>query len=1385
MQREAAESAAQGFGPAEPRFSTPDMNALVAGFDWSTTPLGPAAAWPDSLKVAVRILLTSRFAMWMAWGPELTFLYNDAYGQMTLGKKHPWALGRPAAEVWSEIWKDIGPRIQRVLDTGEASWDEELPLILERSGYPEETYHTFSYSPLAGPDGQITGMLCVVIEDTARVIGERQLLSLRTLASALNEAITEQEVFASIERGLHGNEKDLPFSLTYLFDETGTRLNLVCRTGIEADHQAACPVIETTSTGSCWPVDQVLADQCAITVDLANQFSDLPAAVWGKSPCLARLVPIATRGQDKLTGVLIAALNPYRQLDTAYAGFLDLIAGQMAASFASARAYEEERKRAEALAEIDRAKTAFFTNISHEFRTPLTLLLGPLEDALAEPKLSPLAVERLGVAHRNSLRLLKLVNALLDFSRFEAGRVPAIYEPVDLSSYTAELASVFRSAIERAGMKLILDCPGLPQGVYVDREMWEKIVLNLLSNAFKFTMSGQIEVSLKATGNVVELTVQDTGSGIAAEELPHIFERFYRVSQAQGRSYEGSGIGLALVQELVKLHGGTTRVESELGQGSTFTVSIPFGFAHLPADAISAKRTLASTATSPAAYVEEAMRWLPDGEVFDNAQEVMAPPLSTMDGVAGERSRVLIADDNADMREYLRRLLASQYEVVAVPDGEAAFQSALARLPDLVVADVMMPKLDGFGLLKALRADERTATVPVMLLSARAGEESRLEGIAAGADDYVVKPFAARELVARVEARLLLSRMRRETEAALRESQGRLNAIYDTALEYIGILALDGTILDCNRASLEFAGNTRDDVVGKLFWQTPWFLSTPEVPEIVRQAVAHAAAGNSVRTELSLVRPTGETITFDFSITPVRNDRGEVVFLVPEGRDISSLKAAEAALREREQRFRALAENLPQFVWLRDLADGYVYCNRSLLDYVGRGATDLQSNAYAYVHPDDLGRTEAKWKHSLATGETYRNEYRLRRHDGVYRYFLARAVPMRNEAGVIVRWLGTSTDIHDQKLIEEALRQSEERFRTLVTATSNAVYRMSPDWSEMRQLRGGQFIAGGEAPSRTWLQEYIHPEDRSRVLEVIDEAIRSKNIFELEHRVLRADGSPGWTFSRAIPLKNANGEIIEWFGTASDVTERKRTEDALLRSEKLATLGRLAATIAHEINNPLEAVTNTLYLARVNAGDPGSVLQFLDMADDELKRIAHITRQTLGFYRESSAPTAVSIDTVLDAATNLLQAKIKAKRARIEKQYAIDQQVAAVPGELRQVFSNLLANSLDAIEEQGTIKLRISKLKSASNGRSRIRVTVADNGRGIDAATLPRIFEPLFTTKEATGSGLGLWVSKQIIEKHGGSIRVRSRSLRPGSGTVFLIFFPAIAIPASEVAVAG
>ena len=443
------------------------------------------------------------------------------------------------------------------------------------------------------------------------------------------------------------------------------------------------------------------------------------------------------------------------------------------------RANEELARLYEQLQELDNLKTQFFSNVSHEFRTPLTLMLAPLEDLLAKPEgtLPPEDRAQLAMVQRNGLRLQTLVNTWLDFSRLEAGRAQAVYEPVDLAAFSAELASAFRAAIEQAGMRLIVDCPPLPEPVYVDRGMWETTVLNLLSNALKFTWEGQIEVVLRQVGEAAELAVRDTGTGIAPEEVPRLFERFHRVQGARGRTHEGTGIGLAMVRELVALHGGTVRVESVYGQGSTFTVLVPLGSAHLPADRIRATGPSTSTALSANPQVEEALRWLPDpGPTVLGAAE---PPAHAQCETSPHRSapheepspvrraRIVLADDHVDMRNYVGRLLRERYEVETVADGEAALAAVHARRPDLVLTDVMMPGLDGFGLLRQLRSDPRTRAIPVIMLFARAGEDAHVEGLEAGADDYLIKPFSARELLARVGAQLEAAREAARREAAL------------------------------------------------------------------------------------------------------------------------------------------------------------------------------------------------------------------------------------------------------------------------------------------------------------------------------------------------------------------------------------------------------------------------------------------------------------------------------------------------------------------------------------------------------------------------------------------------------------------------------------------
>ncbi len=436
-------------------------------------------------------------------------------------------------------------------------------------------------------------------------------------------------------------------------------------------------------------------------------------------------------------------------------------------------ALRELREANAKLAELDVVKTAFFSNISHEFRTPLTLMLGPLEDELSERNhpLPPARRERLDTVHRNSMRLLKLVNALLDFSRIEAGRMQALYEPTDLAGLTSELASHFESALERTGLTLQVDCPSLPEPIYVDREMWEKIVLNLLSNAFKHTFEGGIAVRLAWLGDCAQLTVEDSGVGIAAEEIPRLFDRFHRVKGAASRTHEGTGIGLSLVRELVQLHDGSIRVESELSKGSRFIVILKAGTAHLAADKIGQSTRVGTLGRNAAVYVQEALHWVPSTECAESAPEIdldNSGPTRAADQ-SGPRPRIVWADDNADMRHYVTRLLGPTYDVLAVADGQAALNAVREAPPDLLLSDVMMPRLDGFGLLKALRADERTARIPVILLSARAGEEAAVDGLDAGADDYLVKPFSARELLARVRTHLDLARQRREWERVLEQ----------------------------------------------------------------------------------------------------------------------------------------------------------------------------------------------------------------------------------------------------------------------------------------------------------------------------------------------------------------------------------------------------------------------------------------------------------------------------------------------------------------------------------------------------------------------------------------------------------------------------------------
>jgi PAS domain S-box-containing protein len=918
-----------------------EMALRMRAFDWSQTQFGPIMTWPQSLRSALSICLNSRFPIAIYWGADCLLLYNDAWRPI-VGNKHPWSLGRAAREVWSEIWDDIGPELASVLATGEGTFHKDELLAMYRFGYTEECFFEYTFNPIQGQDGVVDGVFNIVTETTYRVLNDRRSRLLQELASKTGSAKTVEGAYSLIAATLKTDPADIPFALLYRIDPDAEQAQLCCKTHLTADSRISPDEVNLTEDNSDgWPI--VLAARTAQPQEINNlesRFGELPSSFWPESPQEAVVLPIMTLGQNKVIGILVAAASPRRKIDPYYRDFFSQVAEQIAKMIMHTQAYEDERQRAEALAELDRAKTLFFSNVSHEFRTPLTLMLGPAEDALNDPTapLPPAQQNRIELVQRNGQRLLKLVNTLLDFSRIEAGRVEAVYEPTDLAAFTTELASMFRSAIERANLQLVIDCPPLPEPVYIDREMWEKIVFNLLSNAFKFTFIGEIAVRLKwiesnedkAEDEAVDeecdpetpcpepdtfkrsavLEIHDTGIGIPATEIPHLFERFHRVKGAQGRSFEGSGIGLSLVQELVKLHQGTIEVNSVEGEGTCFAIAIPMGTAHLPQDRIRATRTLSSTASSVNAYVEEALRWLPEESRIASEQTAAQRPLVQPDGIleslplppSKSTGRILLVDDNVDMREYVKRLLNQQYQVETAPDGLAALAAVRQQIPDLVLADIMMPNLDGFGLLRELRADPQTQEIPIILLSARAGEEARIEGLEAGADDYLIKPFSARELLARVEASLKLAQLRREalqkeqdlravselaqqqTEAAFR----RINQLLESMSDAFISLDQDWRITYQNTTAERINNKPRAEVLGKTLWEE-WPAAIGSIAEQqYRQAIAEKIP---VHFEQHYYEPPDHDVWLEVHAYPF--DEGLGIFY----RDISDRKQAE---QERE-----------------------------------------------------------------------------------------------------------------------------------------------------------------------------------------------------------------------------------------------------------------------------------------------------------------------------------------------------------------------------------------------------------------------------------------------------------------------------------------------------
>ena len=592
--------------------------------------------------------------------------------------------------------------------------------------------------------------------DRISALAKREAL-LNKITTAIRSSLDPQNIFAAITQQL-GQGLLVDGCALSLWTEEDEFVQCVGLYDKYEDFGVRAPNLpQSRSPIAGNPVlQELLKTQQPVVIDDLSQQPDMKGLDLPlRSPALALLVvPLLIDGKS-IGSITLRQIYQPRQWQMPEVELAQAVAAQAAIAVQQSRLYQKSRSLAERLLELDRQKTQFFQNISHEFRTPLTLMLGPLESAVTQQQDLPL--EQAAIALRNSRRLLRLVNQLLDLQRLDAGRMQPNFRPCEIVAFFSQIVDAFRPYCERKGLHLVTEFSSCPL-LYLDTEKFEKVLYNLLSNAMKFTPAGgSITVRGETAGNHCFLQVKDTGIGIPTEQIPHLFERFYQADGSANRSHEGSGLGLALVKELVELHKGQISVESVYRQGSTFTVWLQTGTAHLPLEQVLEVPTqvqLRSAAVELAdlELVSDNRSQESEDRIF-NSPAFPAPP-----ALYHPSPLILVVDDNPDLRTYVSSILRQEggYQVQVAHNGAEGFRMAQIHFPDLIVTDLMMPQLSGLEMIWLIRNEDKLKGIPIILLTAKTDEETRILGTEGGADAYLAKPFNNRELLAEVRNLLAL-----------------------------------------------------------------------------------------------------------------------------------------------------------------------------------------------------------------------------------------------------------------------------------------------------------------------------------------------------------------------------------------------------------------------------------------------------------------------------------------------------------------------------------------------------------------------------------------------------------------------------------------------------
>ena len=1326
------------------------MGELIRAKDWSKTPLGSPATWPQSLRTTVSLCIASNFPIAIIWGPHGVQIYNDGYWPIT-GDMHPTSMGQDFAACWQSAWPVIGKAFEEA-SLGNTRFLENQRIFLDRYGYKEETFFTFSFSPILDESGAVGGLFHPVIELTQQTLSERRLNILHTVANHTVNARTAEEASALILNCLKDFALDIPFVLLYSIAADGKQANLDGSVGIEGDSPLAPANINLEEHAlKSWPFTEVIQNGKAVLVEkLANIFGTFNCGPYPEPPEQALVFPVILPGAAHNNYFLVAGVSSRRSLDEKYLLFYELLAASVTNELAKARVYEEERKKAEALAEIDKAKTVFFSNISHEFRTPLTLMLSPLEELLNQKKnnFSKSEKQNIETTHRNAIRLLKLVNTLLDFSRIESGRQQGVFSLVDIVSLTKNLASNFRSIIEKAGLKLIVNADSIIKPVYVDKQMWEKIVFNLLSNAFKYTLEGKITVELSAEKDFAVLKVKDTGVGIPENELPKMFERFHRVQNVTGRTFEGTGIGLSLIKELVQMHHGTIGVESKLNNGSVFTVKIPFGKEHLDGHQIS-KTAIDSDEISANIYVEEI-------ETLLKTDKKEALKISSVK----EKNilpTVLVVDDNADMREHISSILSNNFNVITANNGMDALHKMKETIPALVLSDIMMPVMDGIGLLKEIKSNKATSNIPVIFLTARAGEESRIEGLETGADDYLVKPFSSKELLSRVKVQIKIIKLRNELEGNVRNLFLEAPAIICVLRGPLHVYEL------ANEMYLKLVGNR--DILGKPIRKALPELEETGIYELLDHVYSTGEPFIGIEMPVKLDKGNGklEEIYINFVYQPSHNSEGEIDGILVYGVDVSEQVLARKKIEESEERFRSLAQTLPQLVWVTDAKGNPEFASARWKTYSGIESGG-EKEWKALVHPDDYDNINAAWVHSLTTGDMYTAEVRLKNKDGQYKWHAVIGEPVLDKDNKIIKWVGAFTDIHEQKEAIETLKESEKQFSTLANNIQNLAWIADSEgyifWYNERWY---DYTGTTLEEMKGWgWEKVLHPDHIERVVNFVKKAWKKNEPYEMTFPLRGADGKYRRFLTSVFPVNEVEGKILRWVGTNTDIEDQKIKEE---RKDEFISIA------SHELKTPLTTVKGYLQLLElsldVNNEDANL---YVKKASQSINRLNELISELLDVSKIRLGKLNYTISTfnfndMVDSTVENIQ--LTSPTHTIIKTGKVYADVTGDKNRLEQVVINLLNNAIKYSPGASEVLINVEQ------ENDKIKVSVKDTGIGMSKGSLNQIFEKYHRIKEHAlhfqGLGIGLYISYEIIQRHNGKLWVESE---PGKGSIFYFTLP-------------